>query len=73
MIFEYDEFFCLVENICIHIFLVLFYTAKNLNCNEIYGKLKQLINEETDNIVREKLGIEYSKYVTDLNLVRNKK
>ena len=80
MIFEYEELkecveedFGLVENICIHVFLIFFYTEKNLNCNQIIDKLNQLMNEEVEREIMAELGNEYSKFITDLNMARNNK
>ncbi len=62
--YEHGEDFCLVENICIHILLVLSYAEKNLNCEEIIERLKQLMNEEVENKVKVELGSEYTKFMT---------
>lgn len=69
--YEHGEDFCLVENICVHIFLVLLYKKKNLNCNEIIEKLNQLMDWKVENKIKVELGNEYSKFITDLDNARN--
>lgn len=71
--FEHGENFCLAENICIHIFLGLVYTEKNLNCDEIIERIDQLMNEDVENKINVELGNKYSKFIMDLNIVRNNK
>lgn len=67
--YEHGENFCLVENICIHVLLVLTYAGKNLDYNEIIDKLNQLENDKVKNEVKLELGNEYSKFIADLNRV----
>ena len=69
--YEHGEDFSFVENICIHVFLSLAYAEKNLNCNQIIDRLNQLMNEEEENELKIELGNEYTKFITDLNIVRN--
>lgn len=71
--YEHGEDFGLVENICIHVLMVLNYAVRNLNYDEIIEKLNQLMNEEVENEVKVELGNEYTKFITDLNTVRNNK
>ena len=71
--YEHGEDFSSVENICIHVFLILFYTEKNFNCNQIIDRLNKLMNGEVENEIMTELGTEYSKFITDLNIVRNDK
>lgn len=71
--YEHGEDFGLVENICIHLFLILFYTEKNLNCKQIIDRLNQLMSEEEEREIKVELGNEYSKFITDLSIVRNNK
>ena len=80
MIFEYEELkecveedFGLVENICIHVFLILLYAKECLDCSKIINKLNQLMNEEVEREIMAELGNEYSKFITDLNMARNNK
>lgn len=70
--YKYGESFCLVENICIHVLLVLYYAEKDLNYKEIIEKLNQLMNEEVENTIKVELGNEYTKFIADLNDVRSK-
>ncbi len=69
--YEHGEDFCFVENVCIHVFLILLYTEKNMNCNQIIDRLNQLMNDEEENELKVELGNEYSKFITDLSIVRN--
>ena len=71
--YEHGEDFCLVENICIHDLLVLNYSEKKLNYTEIIEKLSHLMNEEAENEIKNELGNEYTKFITDLNSVRSNK
>lgn len=54
--YEHGDNYCLVENICIHVFLVLIYTENNLNCNEIIEKLNQLMDGEVESEIKVELG-----------------
>lgn len=65
--YEHGDDFSLVENICIHVFLVLIYIENNLNCNEIINKLNQLMDKKTESKIKIELGNEYSKFLMDLN------
>ncbi len=71
--YEHGEGFGLVENICIHLFLILFYKEKNLNCKQIIDRLNQLMSEEEEREIKVELGNEYSKFIADLSIVRNNK
>ena len=71
--YEHGEDFGLVENICIHLFLILFYKEKNLNCKQIIDRLNQLMSEEEEREIKVELGNEHSKFITDLSIVRNNK
>lgn len=69
--YEHGEDFCLVENICILVFLVLIYAKNNLNCNEIIDKINELMTEEVEKEIEIALGNKYSQFDADLNKVRN--
>ena len=69
--YEHGEDFCLVENICVHVCLALFYAEKNLNSNVIIEKLNQLMTKEAEYEIKDELGNEYSVFVTDLNNTMN--
>lgn len=69
--YEHGEDFCSIENICIHVFLILMYADKNLNCNEILDRVNQLLTEETDKELEIALGNKYPRFVEDLNNARN--
>lgn len=71
--YEHGEGFGLVENICIHLFLILFYKEKNLNCKQIIDRLNQLMSEEEEREIKVELGNEYSKLIADLSIVKNNK
>ena len=71
--YEHGEDFCLVENICIHVLLGVNYSEKKLNYTEIIEKLSHLMNEEAENEIKNELGNEYTKFITDLNSVRSNK
>ena len=46
---------------------------KKLNYTEIIEKLSHLMNEEAENEIKNELGNEYTKFITDLNSVRSNK
>lgn len=71
--YEHGENFGFVENICIHVFLILFYTEKNLNYEQIVDRLNQLMSEVEESEIKVELGNGYSKFITDLSIVRNNK
>ena len=71
--YEHGEDFSLVENICIHLFFILYYKGKNMDCKQIIDRLNQLMGEEEKREINVELGNEYSKFITDLNIVRNGK
>lgn len=66
--YEHGEGFCIAESACIHIFLALIYNEKEWNCHSLIEKLKQILNEESENTVQAELGDEYIKFVMDLNM-----
>ena len=70
--YQHGEDFCQVENICIHIFLILNYAEKKWNYNKIIDALKKLMTETVENEVMLALGNEYTKYIADLDNIRNK-
>ena len=69
--YEHGEDFGFIENICIHVFLILFYTEKNLNYEQIVDRLNQLMSEVEESEIKVELGNGYSKFITDLSIVRN--
>lgn len=71
--YEHGKDFGVVENVCIHVFLILLYTEKSLNPSLIIHKLNQFMNEEAGNKIMAELGTEYSKFITDLNMARENK
>ncbi len=64
--YEHGENFGFVENVCIHVFLILAYTEKSMNCNQLRDRLNQLLHEEEKNKLKIELGNEYAKLVADL-------
>lgn len=68
--YEHGEDFCLVENICIHVFLILTYIKNNMNYNEIMKKLNQLMKGEVENEIKIELGEDYTKFITDFKNIR---
>lgn len=67
--YKYGENFCLVENVCIHIFLALNYAKNGLNFKIITEELHHFITEESEQEIRATLGNESTKYVADLALL----
>ena len=68
--YEHGTDFCLVENICIHVLLILNYTNKNLNYEEIKGKLIQLMSTKAEKEIKNELGDEYANFMTDWNNIK---
>lgn len=68
--YKYGKGFCRVENICIHIFLILNYAEKELNFEEVSRNLKQLITEDFEDAIKSELGNEYTKYIADLDRIK---
>ena len=68
--YEHGEDFGFVENVCIHVFLVLFYREKNLKYSQIIDRLNQLMNEQDENELKIELGNEYTEFATDLSIIR---
>lgn len=68
--YEHGEDFCQVENICIHIFLILSYFEKKLDFNKIIEKLDLLITKEAENEIKYELENEYTKYIADFNFIK---
>lgn len=69
--YEHGEDFNSVENVCIHVFLILLYTKTCLNCSQIIDKLNHILNEKVENEIMVELGNEHLKFITDLSMVRN--
>ena len=42
-----------------------------MNCKQIIDRLNQLMSEEEEREIKVELGNEYSKFITDLSIVRN--
>ena len=68
--YKHGEDFCQVENICIHVFLILNYLENKLDFNIIIEKLNLLITKETENEMKYELENEYTKYIADLNFIK---
>jgi len=66
--YEHGKDFSPVEKICIHIFLILFYNPKDLNCNQIIDGLNQLMNEKNESEIKDELGSEYLEFIADLRM-----
>ena len=71
--YEHGEDFDFVEDICIHVFLILLYVKECLDCSQIINKLNQLMNEEVESEIMVELGSEHSKFITDLSMARDNK
>ncbi len=71
--YEYGEKFDFVENACIHVFLILLYRKKGLNCSHILYNMNQFMNDETESKIMAELGKEDSKFITDLSMARDNK
>lgn len=71
--YEHGKDFDFAENICIHVFLILLYTKKGLNCSRILQELNQLMDEKMESDIMAELGKEYSKFITDLSMARDNK
>lgn len=67
--YENGKDFDQVENICIHIFLALNYARKEYNYDEIVDKLEGLVDEETENEIKDELKDVYTKFVSDLGCI----
>lgn len=64
--YEHGEDFGFVENVCVHLFLLLAYKEKKMSCNQIIERLNQLMKGDGKNKLKAELGNEYSKFVADL-------
>ena len=69
--YEHGEGFCLLENICIHISLVLNYMKNNLKCNEIVNELEKMLTGDIEDKLKTELGNEYTEFTVDLSMIRN--
>ncbi len=64
--YEHGEGFDQVENVCIHIFILLKYIERELNYDMIVERIKLLLSVETHNEIRVELKNEYTKFSVDL-------
>lgn len=71
--YQYAKDFCLVENICIDVFLALIYIENNLDCKEIIESLDTLMSAEETDKIKDEMGTEYSKLCTDMHYIKNYK
>lgn len=67
--YKYSEGFSQIENICIHIFIILNYRSKMMNYNSILVELKKLVLSVGQDEIKVDLGKEYDEFVIDLNNV----
>ena len=67
--YEHGEDFCSTENICVHLFLALKYAQNQLDINIIKQKLKLIIAEDITKEIISELGHEYTKYLSDLEII----
>ena len=65
--YEHGEDFGLVENVCVHVFLLLAYKEKKMSCNQLIERLNQIVKEDGKTEIKVELGNEYSKFVADLS------
>ena len=69
--YEHGKDFCPLENICIHVSLVLNYMKNNLKCDEIVNELEKLLSGDVENKLKTELGDEYAEFTVDLSMIRN--
>lgn len=64
--YEHGEGFNQVENVCIHLFIVLNYKERGLDYDMIVKRIKLILSEEVYNEIKSELKKEYTKFSTDL-------
>lgn len=63
--YEHGEDYCLGENVCVHIFLLMNYKQNNLDSYEIENDLKKLLDNEEQ--IKNDLGKQYFQLMGDIN------
>ena len=70
--YKYGEDFCDTENICIHVFVLLHYIQKNMNCDNIVDSLERLIKKIDGCILKNELDEDYILYKSDILYIQSK-
>ena len=68
--YEHGEDYCQLENICVHIFTALNYLERGMKCDDIVESLAVLMEQETEEDIKEELGTPYRKFVADISRIR---
>lgn len=70
--YEYAADFCLVERICIYVFIILNYIEKNMDYLVIVEELKKIIEESEKDAIKEELNQDYEKFLLDIDTIIEK-
>lgn len=66
--YKYGEGFSQIENICIHIFLILFYKKNAMSYDFILIELNKMVLLVGQEAIKVDLGKEYDEFVADYNI-----
>lgn len=69
--YKYGEGFSQIENICVHIFIILNYKSKMMNYDFILTELKKIILAVGQGEVKSDLGVDFSKFISDYDDLMN--
>lgn len=70
--YEHGVDYCQLENICVHIFIVLNYFEKGMKFDDIIERLDVLMENVTEKDIKEELGTPYAKFVEDILKIKGK-
>ena len=71
--YEHGEDFCQLENICVHLFIALNYLEKGMDYDRIMDKLYVLLEKESEEVIKNELGKQYEKFVSDILRIKSGK
>ena len=65
--YQFGEGFCVVEKICIYLFLALIFKENNRNYKKIVELIQQELLSISETEIRQELKMEYELYEKDMN------
>lgn len=69
--YQFGEDFCIVEKVCIYVFLALIFKENNRNYSKIVELIRQELLSISEKEIRQELKTEYELYEKDMNYITN--
>ena len=68
--YKYGEDFSQIENICIHVFLILFYRKNAMTYDFILIELNKLVLLVGQDAIKNDLGKDFDEFIADYNTIK---